>query len=97
MLPSFTLAPEALIAAATCAWALDCMYWSETTSKTKYSPTSRTAIPIAVPAGTYRAVLIVDGKEFVQPVTVENDPHADPKAIITVEGQLFPDKEDDEE
>src|SRR5262249_41421046 len=33
-----------------------------------------------VPAGEYRVVLSVDGKEFVQKVVVENDPHADPKA-----------------
>jgi photosystem II stability/assembly factor-like uncharacterized protein len=33
-------------------------------------------------AGEYRVVLTVDGKEFTQKVVVENDPHADPKAII---------------
>ena len=37
----------------------------------------------SVPAGMYRVVLTVDGKEFVQSVVVENDPNADPKAFIT--------------
>jgi len=39
-----------------------------------------------VPAGAYRVVLTADGKEYAQTVTVENDPHADPKAVITAEG-----------
>lgn len=36
-----------------------------------------------VPAGGYRVVLTVDGKEYHTGVIVENDPKADPKAIIT--------------
>jgi hypothetical protein len=39
-----------------------------------------------VPAGGYRVVLTVDGKEFTQAIVVENDPNADPKATITVGG-----------
>jgi hypothetical protein len=52
--------------------------------------------PVAVPAGTYRVVLTVDGKEYVQPITVENDPHADPKAVITVESEDRRDEEDED-
>lgn len=40
-----------------------------------------------VPAGEYRVVLTVDGKEYSQKVAVENDPNADPKAIITPGGE----------
>ncbi len=36
-----------------------------------------------VPAGGYRVTLTVDGKEYTQSLLVENDPKADPKAIIT--------------
>ena len=36
-----------------------------------------------VPAGGYRVMLTVDGKEYTQALLVENDPKADPKAIIT--------------
>jgi hypothetical protein len=36
-----------------------------------------------VPAGNYRVTLTVDGKEFTQVLTVENDLKADPKAIIS--------------
>jgi flagellar hook assembly protein FlgD len=39
----------------------------------------------AVPAGAYRVVLTVDGKDYAQTVIVENDPKADPQAIITYE------------
>ena len=49
-----------------------------------------------VPAGGYRVVLIVDGKEYVQPLTVENDPHADPKAVITVNDGMLDVEGDDE-
>ena len=49
----------------------------------------------AVPAGTYRAVLTVDGKEYSQPVVVENDPHADPKAQIAVESERKTEIEED--
>jgi photosystem II stability/assembly factor-like uncharacterized protein len=35
-----------------------------------------------VPAGGYKIVLTADGKEFSQPVVVENDPNADPRAVI---------------
>ncbi len=34
-------------------------------------------------AGGYRVVLTVDGAEFAQMATVENDPHAAPNAVIT--------------
>ena len=36
-----------------------------------------------VPAGGYRVTLTVDGKEYTQSLVVENDPKADPKAIIS--------------
>ncbi len=36
-----------------------------------------------VPAGAYRVTLTVDGKDYTQSLTVENDPKADPKAIIS--------------
>ena len=36
-----------------------------------------------VPAGGYRVTLSVDGKDYTQSLTVENDPKADPKAVIT--------------
>jgi photosystem II stability/assembly factor-like uncharacterized protein len=54
----------------------------------------------AVPAGTYRAVLQIDGKDgprFVQPIVVENDPAADPKAIIRLEGERRSGEEEEEE
>ncbi|MBX9584005.1 MAG: PDZ domain-containing protein [Gemmataceae bacterium] len=47
-----------------------------------------------VPAGSYRLVLTVDGKEYSQPVVVENDPNADPKAVITAGGDFVPGEED---
>jgi photosystem II stability/assembly factor-like uncharacterized protein len=50
----------------------------------------------AVPAGTYRVVLTVDGKEYNQGITVENDPHADPKAIVAVEAEARRDEEERE-
>jgi hypothetical protein len=40
-------------------------------------------------AGAYRVVLIVDGKEFAQMVTVENDPNAAPNAVITDAPELL--------
>ena len=49
-----------------------------------------------VPAGTYRVVLTVDGKEFSQPVVVENDPNADPKAVITAGGDQVMGEEDED-
>jgi photosystem II stability/assembly factor-like uncharacterized protein len=49
-----------------------------------------------VPAGGYRVVLTVDGKEYAQSLTVENDPKADPKAIIAYD-QKVPGTEEDEE
>lgn len=52
---------------------------------------------LAVPAGTYRVVLNVDGKEFNQGITVENDPHADPKAQIAVETERTLTEEEEEE
>jgi hypothetical protein len=50
----------------------------------------------AVPAGTYRAVLTVDGKEYSAPVLLENDPNADPKAIISLEAERRQSEEDEE-
>jgi photosystem II stability/assembly factor-like uncharacterized protein len=50
-----------------------------------------------VPAGSYRVVLTVDGKEYSQPVTVENDPHADPKAIVTLETPARREEEEEDE
>ncbi|HXD87012.1 MAG TPA: PDZ domain-containing protein [Urbifossiella sp.] len=52
---------------------------------------------LAVPAGTYRIVLNIDGKEFNQGITVENDPHADPKAQIAVETERTLTEEEEEE
>ncbi len=40
-----------------------------------------------VPAGEYRVLLTVDGKEYAEKVVVENDPAADPKAIIVPGGE----------
>lgn len=48
-----------------------------------------------VPAGAYRVTLTVDGKEYQQLLIVENDPKADPKAVITLEVSQA--EEDDEE
>ncbi|MDW8243028.1 MAG: hypothetical protein RMJ88_07425 [Thermogemmata sp.] len=45
------------------------------------SPRPRNADPLW--SATYRVVLTVDGKELSQPLVVENDPKADPKAIIS--------------
>ena len=50
-----------------------------------------------VPAGGYRVVLTVDGKEYVQAVVVENDPNADPKAAVTAAGVGLPDGRDEDE
>jgi photosystem II stability/assembly factor-like uncharacterized protein len=47
-----------------------------------------------VPAGGYRVTLTVDGKDYTQALVVENDPKADPKAIISFD---FPLPGDDEE
>ena len=41
-----------------------------------------------VRAGEYVVVLNVDGREFAQKLVVENDPHADPKALITTPERL---------
>ncbi len=49
-----------------------------------------------VPAGTYRVTLTVDGKDYAQSLLVENDPKADPKAIITYDLRL-PGEEDESE
>ena len=49
----------------------------------------------AVPAGTYRVVLNADGKEYAQAIVVENDPNADPRALVGVaEGEM---KDEEEE
>ena len=50
----------------------------------------------AVPAGGYRVTLTVDGKDYTQALVVENDPKADPKAIISFDFPL-PGGDDDEE
>lgn len=49
---------------------------------------------VAIPAGTYRIVLTVDGKEYIQPLVVENDPKADPRAVISFD---LPDPDEYEE
>jgi hypothetical protein len=49
-----------------------------------------------VPAGGYRVTLTVDGKEYTQALVVENDPKADPKAIISF-NQFGPGGEEGEE
>jgi photosystem II stability/assembly factor-like uncharacterized protein len=49
-----------------------------------------------IPAGGYRVVLTVDGKEYAQSLLVENDPKADPKAIIAYD-QKLPGTEDEDE
>lgn len=38
-----------------------------------------------VPSGSYKVTLTVDGKDYVRALTVENDPKADPKAVISFE------------
>jgi photosystem II stability/assembly factor-like uncharacterized protein len=38
-----------------------------------------------VTAGIYKVTLTVDGKDYTQALTVENDPKADPKAVISLE------------
>ncbi|AWM41699.1 Xyloglucanase Xgh74A precursor [Gemmata obscuriglobus] len=50
-------------------------------------------------AGAYRVVLTADGKEYAQMAVVENDPNADPKAVITDAPQPVPggDADGDEE
>jgi hypothetical protein len=50
-----------------------------------------------VPAGGYRVVLTVDGKEYTQALLVENDPKADPKAIITFDLKVPGGDEDDDD
>jgi len=52
-----------------------------------------------VPAGTYRAVLTVDGKTTIRPITLVNDPHADPQAVIAIDSREAKDEdeEDDDE
>ncbi len=49
-----------------------------------------------VPAGAYRVTLAVDGKEYAQSLAVENDPKADPKAVIAYDARV-PGAEDDGE
>ena len=50
---------------------------------------------VAIPAGTYRVVLTVDGKDYSQPLIVENDPKADPRAIISFDSPI-PNVEEEE-
>ncbi len=48
-----------------------------------------------VPAGGYKVTLTVDGKEYSQALLVENDPKADPKAVITFDHKVPGTEEDD--
>ena len=50
-----------------------------------------------MPAGGYRVTLTVDGKEYTQALVVENDPKADPKAIISFEFSRPGKKQDDDD
>jgi len=50
-----------------------------------------------VPAGGYRVVLTIDGKEYTQALLVENDPKADPRAIITFDLKVPGGEEDKDE
>lgn len=50
-----------------------------------------------VPAGEYRVVLTADGKVYSARVVVENDPNADPKAVITLESERRSRDEEEEE
>jgi hypothetical protein len=50
-----------------------------------------------VPAGSYRVVLTVDGREHGQTVTVENDPNADPRAVVTANDAAVPRGEEEED
>jgi photosystem II stability/assembly factor-like uncharacterized protein len=49
----------------------------------------------SVPAGTYRVVLTVDGKDYTQPLRIENDPTLPPGTVIT-EPQEEPGEEERE-
>lgn len=49
------------------------------------NPAGRFILGTAIPAGTYRVVLTVDGKEFIQPLVVENDPTRPPEAATAVD------------
>ena len=48
-------------------------------------------------AGAYRVVLTVDGKEFTQMATAENDPNAPANAVITDAPLPVPNEEDDKD
>jgi photosystem II stability/assembly factor-like uncharacterized protein len=50
-----------------------------------------------VPAGSYRVTLTVDGKDYIQSLIVENDPNADPKAVVTYDAALPGEEEEDRE
>jgi photosystem II stability/assembly factor-like uncharacterized protein len=50
-----------------------------------------------VPAGVYRVVLMIDGKEYTQSLLVENDPKADPKAIISFDLKVAGSEEENAE
>lgn len=50
-----------------------------------------------VPAGGYRVVLTVDGKEYTEALLVENDPKADPKAIIAFDLKVPGGDEDEDD
>jgi len=49
-----------------------------------------------IPAGGYRVTLTVDGKDYIKSLTVENDPKADPKAVINYDFKV-PGTEDENE
>ena len=51
----------------------------------------------AVPAGGYRVTLTVDGKDYTQALVVENDPKADPKAIISFDVPISGGEENEED
>lgn len=48
------------------------------------------------PAGTYRVVLSVDGKDYVQTVTIEADPLAPPGVIVTEQDEHEEEEEEEE-
>jgi photosystem II stability/assembly factor-like uncharacterized protein len=50
-----------------------------------------------VPAGGYRVTLTVDGKDYTQALVVENDPKADPRAVISFDLTTPGAREDDED
>jgi len=47
-------------------------------------------------AGAYKLVLVIDGKEFEQMITVENDPNAPPNAVLSEAPRPAPGGDEDE-